>query len=141
MEGVILRLMTDIISIYTDGGARGNPGHAAIGVVINGAGYGEYIGETTNNVAEYKAVISALKTCAKSLGAAAQKAELDIHIDSQLIARQITGKYKVKLPHLKVLCDEAQALIEKFKDVRFIEIPREENSAADALVNSTLDNR
>lgn len=133
--------MTDIISIYTDGGARGNPGHAAIGVVINGAGYGEYIGETTNNVAEYKAVISALKTCAKNLGAAAQKAELDIHIDSQLIARQITGKYKVKLPHLKVLCDEAQLLIEKFKDVRFIEIPREENSAADALVNSTLDNR
>ncbi len=133
--------MTDSISIYTDGGARGNPGHAAIGVVINGAGYGEYIGETTNNVAEYKAVISALKTCAKSLDAAAQKTELDIHIDSQLIARQITGKYKVKLPHLKALCDEAQALIEKFKDVRFIEIPREENAAADALVNSTLDNR
>ena len=129
------------ISIYTDGGARGNPGHAAIGVVIDGAGYGEYIGETTNNVAEYKAVISALATCAKNLGAEVQKTELDIHIDSQLIARQITGKYKVKLPHLQKLCDEARTLIEKFKEVRFIEIPREENGAADALVNSTLDNR
>lgn len=129
------------ILVHTDGGARGNPGHAAIGVVIDGAGYGEYIGETTNNVAEYKAVISALRTCAKNLGAEAQKAEITIHIDSQLIARQITGKYKIKLPHLKELCDEARSLIEKFKDVRFIEIPREENAAADALVNSTLDNR
>ena len=131
----------EIISIHTDGGARGNPGPAAIGVVINGAGYGEYIGETTNNVAEYKAVISALKTCAKNLGPNAQKADLVIHIDSQLIARQITGKYKIKLPHLKTLCDEARTLIEQFKDVRFVEIPREENSVADALVNSTLDNR
>ena len=130
----------ETISIYTDGGARGNPGHAAIGVVIDGAGYGEYIGETTNNVAEYKAVIAALTTCAKNLGATAQKAELNIHIDSQLIARQTTGKYKIKLPHLKTLCDEARALILKFKEVRFIEIPREENAAADALVNSTLDN-
>ncbi|MSR73751.1 MAG: ribonuclease HI family protein [Candidatus Pacebacteria bacterium] len=133
--------MTDSISIYTDGGARGNPGHAAIGVVINGAGYGEYIGEATNNVAEYKAVISALKKCVKDLGASTQKAELDIHIDSQLIARQITGKYKIKLPHLKLLCDEARALTLQFKDVRFIEIPREENAAADALVNNMLDNR
>lgn len=133
--------MMRTISIYTDGGARGNPGHAAIGVVIDGAGYGEYIGETTNNVAEYKAVISALKTVAKNLGVNARKTELEINIDSQLIARQITGKYKVKLSHLKDLCVEARALMESFKEVRFVEIPREENAQADALVNSTLDNR
>ena len=128
------------VSIYTDGGARGNPGHAAIGVVIDGAGYGEYIGETTNNVAEYKAVISALKTATKNLKTEARQTELVIHIDSQLIARQITGKYKIKLPHLKELCDEARALMENFAAVRFVEIPREENTQADALVNSTLDN-
>ncbi len=129
------------ISVYTDGGARGNPGHAAIGVVIDGAGYGEYIGETTNNVAEYKAVISALRTLLKDLGTETEKAEVEINIDSQLIARQITGKYKIKLPHLKELCDEARTLITRFAAVRFTEIPREENAAADALVNSTLDNR
>ena len=133
--------MTDTISIYTDGGARGNPGPAAIGIVIDGVGYGEYIGETTNNVAEYKAVISALATCVKKCGANAQNIELIIHIDSQLIARQITGKYKIKLPHLKELCDKTRTLIKKFKDVRFMEIPREENVIADALVNNTLDNR
>lgn len=129
------------ISIYTDGGARGNPGHAAIGVVIDGAGYGEYIGETTNNVAEYKAVISALQKLAKDLGLEKKQTTLTIHIDSQLIARQITGKYKIKLPHLKELCTEARTLIENFAAVHFVEIPREENAAADALVNSTLDNR
>ena len=130
-----------IISVHTDGGARGNPGYAAIGVVIDGAGYGEYIGETTNNVAEYKAVISALKKLTTDLGKESKETSVVIHIDSQLIARQITGKYKIKLPHLKDLCMEARKLIENFGDVRFVEIPREENSAADALVNETLDNR
>jgi len=129
------------ISVHTDGGARGNPGPAAIGVVIDGAGYGAYIGETTNNVAEYKAVISALTTCKKNTGANAQQADITIHIDSQLIARQITGKYKIKLPHLQELCDEARSLITNFHSVRFVEIPRAQNAAADALVNSTLDNR
>ncbi len=128
------------ISIYTDGGARGNPGHAAIGVVINGAGYGKYIGKTTNNVAEYKAVISALQKVAKDWGPKKKQAILNIHLDSQLIARQITGKYKIKLSHLKDLCAEARALIENFAAVRFVEIPREENAEADALVNNTLDN-
>ncbi len=130
-----------IISIHTDGGARGNPGPAAIGVVIDGTGYGEYIGETTNNVAEYKAVISALKSAEKIAGENTGKTTLEIHIDSQLIARQITGKYKIKQAHLKSLCEEAKTLIEKFASVNFVEIPREENAAADALVNETLDSR
>lgn len=133
--------MMRTISIYTDGGARGNPGPAAIGVVIDDASYGEYIGETTNNVAEYKAVISALTTAKKTLGEKAQQMELVIHLDSELVARQITRKYKVKLMHLKDLCKEARTLMENFKEVRFVEIPREENAQADALVNSTLDNR
>ncbi len=129
------------ISIHTDGGARGNPGPAAIGVVIDGTGYGEYIGETTNNVAEYKAVISALKSAAKIAGDGAGKTALEIHIDSQLIARQITGKYKIKQEHLRKLCMEARELIRNFEAVGFVEIPREENAAADALVNETLDSR
>jgi ribonuclease HI len=128
------------VSVHTDGGARGNPGHAAIGVVIDGAGYGEYIGETTNNVAEYKAVISALTKLSREIADEVSETEVMLHIDSQLIARQITGAYKIKLPHLKALCDEARLLIKKFKNVQFIEIPREENAAADALVNKTLDN-
>ena len=122
-------------------GARGNPGPAAIGVVIDGTGYGEYIGETTNNVAEYKAVISALKSATKIAGEDAGKTALEIHIDSQLIARQITGKYKIKQEHLRSLCMEARGLMEAFGAVGFVEIPREENAAADALVNETLDSR
>ena len=129
------------ISIYTDGGARGNPGPAAIGIVIGEKHFKEYIGETTNNVAEYKAVIFALKETAKMLGGDAGTAELVIHTDSELIARQITGKYKVKQEHLKPLREEAAALMKPFAGVTFEIVRREANTVADGLVNAALDER
>ena len=129
------------IMIYTDGGARGNPGPAAIGVVIGDRHFKEYIGETTNNVAEYKAVIFALRESAKILGNEAGKANLVIHTDSELIARQMTGKYKVKQEHLKILKDEATKLMDPFGKVSFEIIRREANTVADGLVNAALDER
>lgn len=129
------------VFIYTDGGARGNPGPAAIGIVIGDQHFKEYIGETTNNVAEYKAVIFALRESAKILGNEAEKATLVIHTDSELIARQITGKYKVKQEHLKPLKEEAVTLMKQFGEVSFEIIRREANTVADGLVNAALDER
>lgn len=134
------------IIIHTDGGARGNPGPAAIGITIESPlwpqkkCYGEYIGETTNNIAEYRAVIFALEKTLKLLGKEkAKEVHLKINTDSELIARQITGLYKVKMPHLKPLHFEASTLRKNFAAVDFIIIPREKNKEADALVNETLD--
>ena len=129
-------------SIFTDGGARGNPGPAAIGVIIDELRYGEYIGETTNNVAEYKAVIFALTKTAELAGSGNESdASLIIHTDSELIARQMTGKYKVKQPHLQELHAEATRLTKEFASVEFIIVRREKNTEADAMVNETLDKR
>lgn len=132
--------MNQKIIIYTDGGARGNPGPAAIGVVIGSKRYHEYIGTTTNNVAEYKAVIFALTQALKTLGPKkARQTNLEICTDSELIAKQLLKLYKVKQPHLKPLWQEATNLQKHFASVRFIMIPREENKEADALVNEALD--
>ncbi len=138
--------MNQKISIHTDGGARGNPGPAAIGVVIQGAPwpkakcYGNYIGETTNNVAEYQAVIFGLKKAARLLGKnEAKKTNVEIHTDSELIARQMMREYKVKMPHLKPLFLKASELLKNFASVAFIIIRREKNKEADALVNEALD--
>lgn len=129
------------IIIYTDGGARGNPGPAAIGVTIHGKRYNEYIGETTNNVAEYRAVIFALKKALGTLGVTKARAtSLHINTDSELIAKQLMKLYRVKQPHLKPLWLDAQNLMQSFAAVQFIMIPREENKEADALVNEALDN-
>ena len=130
------------IIIYTDGGARGNPGPAACGYVIDGKSYGEYLGRGTNNEAEYRGVIEALKKVYLLLGKEKSvKAELEVRMDSELIERQLTGVYKVKQPHLKVLFTDAHNEIKNFKKVRFTHIPREQNSAADAMVNKILDER
>lgn len=126
--------------IYTDGGARGNPGPAAIGVVIsNDAGVelkrlGQYIGETTNNQAEYKALIEALKQAA-ALGGE----RLVCHLDSELVVRQLQGQYKIKEPTLQPLAQEALRLMTKFAQVQFQHVPREKNKLADQLVNEALD--
>ncbi|MDP2703723.1 MAG: ribonuclease HI family protein [bacterium] len=133
--------------IYTDGGARGNPGPAAIGAVVVGpsdklgAGkeYAEAIGETTNNVAEYKAVIFALKKARHLTGREqAKETEIEINSDSELIVHQLNGKYKVKEDDLKTLFVEVWNLKQDFKKVTFNRIPREENKAADKLVNKLL---
>ncbi|MCG2700962.1 ribonuclease HI family protein [Candidatus Parcubacteria bacterium] len=128
--------------IYTDGGARGNPGPAGIGAVIYDeqknivAEISEYIGETTNNQAEYKAVIAAIAK-AKKLGAE----ELDFYLDSELVVRQLNREYKVKNNGLAPLFVQVYNAVLSFKKVSFSHIRREMNKEADRLVNLAIDNR
>jgi len=127
------------ITIYTDGGARGNPGPAAIGVVfMNGAEvvdeYKEFIGDTTNNQAEYRAVLAALDIAAEK-----GYTHLDFFLDSQLVAEQLNRNYKVKEKGLQQLFLEAWNKIQGFTKVTFTFIPREKNTEADRLVNEALD--
>lgn len=144
--------MTDKkIIIHCDGGARGNPGPAAIGVTIDIPGetqallkpsprkYGEFIGETTNNVAEYKAVIFALKKVKQLIGKKkAAEADLLVNIDSELLYKQLGGEYKVLEPELQSLFIEIWNLKQDFKSVEIKQIPREKNKEADRLVNKAL---
>jgi ribonuclease HI len=123
-----------------DGGARGNPGPAAIGVVVSEAEgtvldeLAEPIGVATNNVAEYRAVLRGLERAA-SLGAR----EVEIVNDSELVARQLTGAYKVKHPAMKPLYQETMAALQGFDRWRIRSVPRAQNARADALVNAALD--
>ncbi len=130
------------VTTYTDGGARGNPGPAALGVVIKDssgkllAGYGKYLGEQTNNYAEYSALISALEK-AKELGAT----EVDCVLDSELVTKQMNRQYKVKEPTLQKLFIQAFNLTSQFKKVAFRHVLRANNKEADAWVNKALDER
>lgn len=140
MEKETLFDRKNVLEIYTDGGARGNPGPAAIGVVVGGKAYGEYIGETTNNVAEYKALIFALKKATALLGKEKAKAtDIQCNMDSELIINQMNGVYKIKNADLQPLFIEVWNLRQDFKSVRFTHIPREENKLADKMVNEALD--
>ncbi|KKU93941.1 MAG: Ribonuclease H [Candidatus Jorgensenbacteria bacterium GW2011_GWA1_48_13] len=126
--------------IYTDGGARGNPGPAAIGVIVGNKNYGEAIGNTTNNVAEYKAVIFALKKAKALLGGdKAKETELEIRSDSELLVSQVKGEYKIKDEELQPLFVDVWNKMQNFKKVNFVLIPREKNREADTLVNRALD--
>ena len=126
---------------YTDGGARGNPGPAAAGIVIKNepgeivAAYGEFLGNQTNNFAEYSALISALKK-AKELGAT----EVDCVLDSELIVKQMKGEYKVKEPTLQKLFVRVYNLAAGFKKISYKQTMRSGNKEADAEVNKILDN-
>ena len=128
--------------IYTDGGARGNPGPAAIGVVIkdtagkNLAAYGEYIGHETNNTAEYRAILSGLKR-AHSLGATT----VECYLDSKLVVEQLNRNWKVKEPHLQKLFVQCWNAAAEFKKATFKHIRREKNKEADSFVNKALDSR
>ncbi len=126
--------------IYTDGGARGNPGPAGIGAVIFDehkalvAEISEYLGVATNNQAEYKALIAALKKAA-SLGAA----ELECYLDSELVVKQLKREYKVKNKDLAPLFLMIHNLSLNFKKISYTHIPRERNQAADKLANEAMD--
>jgi len=132
--------MHNKLIIYTDGGARGNPGPAGIGAVIYDseqnkiAEISEYIGETTNNQAEYKAVLAAILK-ARSLGAY----ELEFNLDSELVASQLCGDFKIKNKELAPLFVKIYNATLSFKRVIFKYIPREKNREADKLVNQALD--
>ena len=126
--------------LHVDGGARGNPGPAAIGVVISSPEgevveeLAETIGVATNNVAEYRALLRALER-AEALGAR----EVEIVNDSELIARQVTGAYKVKHEAMKPLHAEAKRRLGAFERWSIRSVPRARNAEADALVNRALD--
>ena len=128
------------LTIHVDGGARGNPGPAAIGVVVSGPDgevldeIAERIGVATNNVAEYRALLRGLERAA-ALGAR----EVSLVNDSELVAKQLTGAYKVKHPAMKPLYLEAMSALRGFDRWSIRSVPRAQNARADALVNDALD--
>jgi ribonuclease HI len=128
------------VTVNVDGGARGNPGPAAIGVVVrNGNGrvleeVGEKIGDATNNVAEYRALLRGIEL-ARRHGAE----ELELIGDSELVVRQIEGRYKVKNAGMKELYDEAKRELRGFDSWSIRHVRRAENADADRLVNEALD--
>jgi ribonuclease HI len=129
------------LTVYIDGGARGNPGPAGCGAVIYQDGEvllerGEYIGETTNNVAEYRAFLLGVGM-AKELGAS----EVDVVSDSQLLVRQVLGQYKVKAAHLKPLHKQAKESLADFESYNVRHVMREDNVVADSLVNRAIDEK
>ncbi len=131
--------------ISFDGGSRGNPGPAAIGAVVTDpvaapperlAAVSEYIGETTNNVAEYRALIAGLEA-ARAFPARS----VEVRGDSKLVIEQVRGTWKVKQAHLRPLVDEVRRLLEPYERVTLTHVPREQNTDADLLVNAALDAR
>jgi ribonuclease HI len=134
--------MDEWITLQFDGGSRGNPGPAGIGVVVQAADgtplvtLGRYIGRATNNVAEYRALITALER-ARELGAK----RVQIRGDSELIIKQMRGEYRVKHPDMKVLYDEAQHLVRGFEQVKIEHNLRHKNELADKLANLAMDRR
>jgi ribonuclease HI len=130
------------VVVHVDGGARGNPGPAAVGVVVSAPDgavldeFAERIGVATNNVAEYRALLRGIERAA-ALGAQ----EVEFVNDSELVAKQITGAYKVKHPAMRPLYEEAISALQRDFDTRWRirSVPRAQNARADALVNEALD--
>ena len=128
------------VIVHTDGGSRGNPGEAGAGAVIFDqtgtelAAKSEYLGRATNNEAEYRALLLGLRT-ARSLGAD----EVECRVDSELVAKQINGEYRVKKAELKVLYNQVLDLAKSFRSFRIKHVRRENNSRADALANEAMD--
>ena len=126
--------------LFTDGGARGNPGPAAYGYVLEAedgtvlAAHGEVIGTATNNVAEYRALIAGLE---KALELHVD--EVDVVSDSELLVKQMRGEYKVRKPALRELSLEASRLARELGNVTYKAVRREQNELADRLVNEALD--
>jgi len=128
------------VYLYTDGGARGNPGPGAAGVVLKDEKgktikkVGTYLGVCTNNEAEYKALILGLKT-AKKEGAT----QIESYVDSMLVAKQLNGEYKVKDLKMRKLWNKIKELEKSFKRISYRHVKREKNTDADSLVNEVLD--
>ncbi len=133
--------MSDVV-IYSDGGARGNPGPAGIGAVISEKNkviheVSEYIGEATNNQAEYRALIAALKWVKENIK---EIAGIQCYLDSELVVKQLNGHYKLKNSGLKELFWEIKDFIMEFQNnINFHYIPRTQNKRADQLVNMAID--
>ncbi|HVO11633.1 MAG TPA: ribonuclease HI family protein [Vicinamibacteria bacterium] len=134
--------MSASLRLHVDGASRGNPGEAGFGVHVATADGSEvaslfgYLGRATNNVAEYQALLHGLRF-ALARGARA----VEVFSDSELLVRQLAGRYRVKHPGLQPLFREAQALLARFASVRVSHVPREQNREADALANRAVDTR
>jgi len=129
------------IIIYTDGGARNNPGPAGAGVIIIEdrrvlSEVKQFLGEQTNNWAEYEAVIMAL---GKALELQLRDRDIEFRLDSKLVVEQLKGNWKVKEPTLKPQVAKVRELLKNFGSVTFKHVPREENKEADRLVNEAID--
>lgn len=131
------------IVVYCDGGSRGNPGPSAIGAVVLDpasdpprrlATVSERIGITTNNVAEYRALIAGLEAAAPY-----RARRMRVRADSKLVIEQVKGTWKVKQPHLRPLLEQARGLLRSYDEVDLQHVPRAQNADADALVNAALD--
>jgi len=137
--------MRDRVVVHFDGGSRGNPGPAGIGAVVTDpavqpperlAAVSEHIGDTTNNVAEYRALIAGLEA-ARGFPSRA----IEVCGDSKLVIEQVRGTWKVKQAHLRPLVDEVRRLLEPYERVVLTHVPRAQNADADLLVNAALDAR
>ena len=134
--------MSGALRLHVDGASRGNPGEAGFGVQVEAgdgrplAGLYGYLGKATNNVAEYQALLHGLRF-ALERGAR----EVEVFSDSELLVRQVEGRYRVKNPGLLPLFREAKALMARFERVRLKHVPREHNREADALANRAVDER
>jgi ribonuclease HI len=128
------------LKIFTDGGARGNPGPGGIGVVIKYDDkvleFSKFIGNSTNNQAEYKAVILALEEAKKI-----KAKEIDFYLDSELVVNQLNKKYKIKNQDLSLLFIQIWNLSSNFNKITYTHIKREQNKEADKLVNKALGNK
>jgi ribonuclease HI len=130
------------LRLHVDGASRGNPGEAGFGVHVTTlegepvAGLYGYLGKATNNVAEYQALLHGLRY---ALGRGERHVE--VFSDSELLVRQLAGRYRVKNPGLQPLFREAQALLARFERARVSHVPRERNREADALANEAVDRR
>ena len=128
------------LRLFTDGAARGNPGPAGLGVVIEDGdgmrlrGLCRYIGKATNNQAEYLAVIEGLQAVEEW-----KPDRLEVFLDSKLVVEQLAGRWRIKEPALKPLHHQASELLTRFADVRVAHVPREKNKGADALANRAID--
>ncbi|MDP3956719.1 MAG: ribonuclease HI family protein [bacterium] len=132
------------VIVYTDGGSRGNPGPAALGVIIQFGGtkkiYGEKVGHATNNIAEYSAIVFALKKMKQLVGKKkAEELTVKMFMDSELAVRQLNGEYKIENEDLQPLWLRIWNLKIDFKKVIFAHVPREKNKEADRAVNRALD--
>lgn len=125
-------------TLHTDGGARGNPGPAGVGFVLRiGARevrHGAYIGETTNNQAEYRALIAGVDRAI-----AGRVTDLSCYLDSELLVKQLAGEYRVRDAELRPLHERVRRLAERFQRITFTHVPREKNKEADRLVNDAID--
>lgn len=131
--------MSSLATLSTDGGARGNPGPAGIGYVLSVPGRkvitaGEYIGEATNNQAEYQALQTGLERAL-----AEGVTQLTCYLDSELVVRQLAGEYRVKESTLRIYFTKVDALRKKFSRITFTHVRREKNELADTLVNQAID--